>query len=68
LGKTFRRGQEQQGGWLINKYGISWQIILIEFIKLIQDTDAEKSRRVMDAMLQMKKLDMKILKQAYEGK
>ena len=66
--KLSEGGQEQQCGWLIDKYGISWQIVPIEFIKLVQDIDAEKSKRVMNAMLQMKKLDMNILKLAYEGK
>jgi predicted 3-demethylubiquinone-9 3-methyltransferase (glyoxalase superfamily) len=56
----------QQCGWLKDKYGLSWQIVPTVLIKLLQDKDAEKSKRVMQAMLQMKKIDIKKLKQAYE--
>jgi len=53
-------------GWLKDKYGVSWQIVPTALGKLLQDKDAVKSGRVMKAMLQMKKLDIKSLKQAYE--
>lgn len=53
-------------GWLKDKYGVSWQIVPTALGKLLQDKDAAKSGRVMKAMLQMKKLDIKSLKQAYE--
>ena len=56
----------QQCGWLKDKYGLSWQIVPTILIKLLQDKDAEKSKRVMQAMLQMKKIDIKSLKQASE--
>ena len=59
--------QAQQCGWLKDKYGVSWQIVRTVLSKMLQDKDAEKSQRVMKALLQMKKLDMKRLKQAYEG-
>ena len=58
----------QQCGWLKDKYGVSWQIVPIVLIKMLKDKDTEKSERVMKAMLQMHKLDINILKQAYEGK
>jgi predicted 3-demethylubiquinone-9 3-methyltransferase (glyoxalase superfamily) len=56
----------QQCGWLKDKFGLSWQIVPTLLIKLLQDKDAEKSGRVMQAMLQMKKIDIRRLQQAYE--
>ncbi|HAH25404.1 MAG TPA: hypothetical protein DCL77_16880 [Prolixibacteraceae bacterium] len=56
----------QQCGWLQDKYGVSWQIVPLEIEEMISDTDAEKSRRVMKAMLQMKKLDINALRAAYQ--
>ena len=60
-------GQEIQCGWLKDKYGISWQIVPEALGKLMSSKDAVKSQRVMQAMLQMVKLDIKKLKAAYEG-
>lgn len=57
----------QQCGWLKDKYGLSWQIVPIDLIKMLKDKDKKKSERVMKVMLQMHKLDMNILKRAYEG-
>lgn len=57
----------QQCGWLKDKYGVSWQIVPTVLPKMLQDKDAKKSQGVMKALLQMKKLDIKRLKQAYEG-
>ena len=56
----------QQCGWLKDKYGVSWQIVPRVLYNLIQDKDQLKSQRVMKAMLQMKKLDIQTLIQAYE--
>jgi predicted 3-demethylubiquinone-9 3-methyltransferase (glyoxalase superfamily) len=56
----------QQCGWLKDKYGLSWQIVPTALIEMLQDRDAEKTNRVMQAVLQMKKLDIKRLQQAYE--
>lgn len=56
----------QQCGWLKDKYGLSWQIVPAILPRLITDADAAKSERVMKALLQMKKLDIKRLQQAYE--
>jgi predicted 3-demethylubiquinone-9 3-methyltransferase (glyoxalase superfamily) len=61
-------GQTQQCGWLKDKFGLSWQIIPTVLGKLLQDKDREKAGRVMQAMLQMKKIDIQGLKQAHEGK
>lgn len=54
----------QQCGWLKDRYGLSWQIVPTVLGEMLQDKDAEKSERVMKAMLQMKKIDIKDLKQA----
>ena len=57
----------QQCGWLKDKYGLSWQIVPTRLMELLGDPDREKSQRVMQAMLQMKKIDVARLEQAYEG-
>jgi predicted 3-demethylubiquinone-9 3-methyltransferase (glyoxalase superfamily) len=60
-------GETQQCGWLKDKFGLSWQIVPTVFMELMSDPDPEKSRRVMDAMLQMTKIDIAKLRQAYDG-
>jgi predicted 3-demethylubiquinone-9 3-methyltransferase (glyoxalase superfamily) len=60
-------GQIQQCGWLKDKFGLSWQIVPTVLIELIKDPDPEKARRVTEAMLQMTKIDIAKLRQAYEG-
>lgn len=59
-------GETQRCGWLTDKYGVTWQIVPTVLGELLQDKDAEKSKRVMNAMLQMNKLDIAGLKRAYE--
>ncbi len=59
-------GQEVQCGWLKAKYGLSWQIVPTILGEMLSDPDPKKAERVMKAMLQMKKIDIKGLKQAYE--
>jgi predicted 3-demethylubiquinone-9 3-methyltransferase (glyoxalase superfamily) len=59
-------GEKQRCGWLKDKFGVSWQIIPTVLGKMLQDKDAEKSKRVMNAMLQMEKLDIKGLTHAYQ--
>ncbi len=61
-------GQESQCGWLKDKYGLSWQIIPTALFRLLQDPDPRKSKRVMEAMLQMKKIDIARLEQAADEK
>jgi len=56
----------QQCGWLKDKYGLSWQIVPDVLGNMMQDKNPKKSESVMRALLQMKKLDIKTLKQAYE--
>ncbi|TMI81024.1 MAG: VOC family protein [Bacillati bacterium ANGP1] len=59
-------GEKNNCGWLRDKYGVSWQIIPTALGQMLHDKDAKKSNRVMKAMLQMKKIDIKTLQQAYE--
>ena len=56
----------EQCGWLKDKYGVSWQIVPTILNEMVQDENPMKSERVMKAMLQMKKIDMKALQEAYE--
>jgi predicted 3-demethylubiquinone-9 3-methyltransferase (glyoxalase superfamily) len=65
--KLLQGGAPQQCGWLTDKFGVSWQIVPTILPEMLQDKDAEKTRRVMEAMLKMVKLDINALKQAYEG-
>jgi len=64
--KLSEGGEKSQCGWLKDKYGLSWQIIPSALGEMLGDADPERSRRVMQAMLQMKKIDIDGLKQAYE--
>ena len=60
-------GREDQCGWLQDKYGLSWQIIPTILGKLLGDKDPVKANRAMQAMLQMKKIDINGLQRAYDG-
>jgi predicted 3-demethylubiquinone-9 3-methyltransferase (glyoxalase superfamily) len=60
-------GEPGPCGWLKDKFGLSWQIIPGVLGEMLQDKDPQKSKRTMEAMLQMSKIDIKRLKQAYEG-
>jgi predicted 3-demethylubiquinone-9 3-methyltransferase (glyoxalase superfamily) len=64
--KLSESGEKQPCGWLQDRYGVSWQIIPTILGEMLQDKDPEKSRRVMEAMLKMSKIDIKTLRQAYE--
>ena len=64
--KLSKGGEKQRCGWLKDKYGLSWQIIPKALGEMLNDPDPLKSQRVMHAMLQMDKIDIKGLKQAYE--
>ncbi len=65
--KLSEGGEKGPCGWLKDKFGLSWQIVPTVLEKLIQDPDAEKANRAMQAMLQMGKLDIAGLRRAYEG-
>lgn len=60
-------GEESMCGWLKDKYGLSWQIIPKALSELLADPDPAKSKRVMQAMLKMKKIDVAGLERAYNG-
>jgi predicted 3-demethylubiquinone-9 3-methyltransferase (glyoxalase superfamily) len=60
-------GEEGPCGWLKDRYGVWWQIIPTILDKLLQDEDSQKADRVMQAMLQMKKIDIAGLQEAYKG-
>ncbi|HMD99844.1 MAG TPA: VOC family protein [Terriglobia bacterium] len=64
--KLSEGGAKSQCGWLKDKFGVSWQIVPTVLLEMLQDKDAGKSKRVMRAMLQMHKLDIQALQQAYE--
>jgi predicted 3-demethylubiquinone-9 3-methyltransferase (glyoxalase superfamily) len=60
-------GKEVQCGWLKDKFGLSWQIVPTALPRLLSDPDAAKANRVMQAMLQMVKIDIAKLEQAARG-
>jgi predicted 3-demethylubiquinone-9 3-methyltransferase (glyoxalase superfamily) len=60
-------GEEGPCGWLKDKFGVSWQIVPTVLDVLLQDKDTERANRVMKAMLQMKKIDIAGLQEAYAG-
>ncbi len=60
-------GKPQQCGWLIDRYGLRWQIVPARFDEMMRDTDPARSKRVTDAMLKMVKLDIAELEKAHRG-
>lgn len=62
-----RGGQEVQCGWLKDKFGVSWQVVPPGMEELLADPDEERARRAMEAMLNMKKLDLAALQAAADG-
>ena len=64
--KLSEGGEKQRCGWLKDQYGVSWQIVPTALGKLLNDSDPVKSKNVMQAMLQMDKIDIERLQQAYE--
>jgi len=65
--KLSEGGQKSRCGWLKDKFGLSWQVVPPILGQLLSDKDPSKSKRVMDAMLQMDKIDIAALKAAAEG-
>ena len=57
----------QQCGWLKDRYGLSWQVVPIVMLEMLEDSLSERSQRAFAAMMQMKKLDIAALKKAYDG-
>jgi predicted 3-demethylubiquinone-9 3-methyltransferase (glyoxalase superfamily) len=60
-------GEEGPCGWLTDKFGVSWQVIPRALGEMLNDEDPEKAKRVMDAMLQMSKIDIEGLRRAYDS-
>jgi predicted 3-demethylubiquinone-9 3-methyltransferase (glyoxalase superfamily) len=60
-------GKEVQCGWLVDKFGVSWQVVPTILLKLLGDKDAKKAGRVMQAMMKMVKIDIKALQEAAAG-
>ena len=65
--KLSEGGEKSRCGWLKDKFGVSWQVIPSLLGELLGDDDPEKSQRVMHAMLQMDKIDIKTLQKAHNG-
>jgi predicted 3-demethylubiquinone-9 3-methyltransferase (glyoxalase superfamily) len=65
--KLSNGGEIEQCGWLRDKYGVSWQIVPAELEKMMTDPDSARSERVMKALIDMKKIDLETLRQAYRG-
>jgi predicted 3-demethylubiquinone-9 3-methyltransferase (glyoxalase superfamily) len=64
--KLSEGGEKSRCGWLKDKYGLSWQVTPVILGEMLQDKDPERSKRVMEAMLQMDKIDIQALRKAYE--
>ena len=60
-------GTESRCGWLVDKFGLSWQIIPKQLLSLIADKDPAKAKRATDAMLQMGKIDLAAIERAHRG-
>jgi len=58
-------GQESMCGWLKDKFGVSWQVVPTALSELLTNKDPEKAKRAMHAMLQMKKIDINVLKKSF---
>ena len=66
--KLSEGGKKSRCGWLKDKYGLSWQVVPTALVEMLQDKDPKKANSVMQAMMQMDKIDIKRLQQAYDGK
>ena len=66
--KLSEGGEKSRCGWLKDKYGLSWQVIPSILRKLLNDPDPVKSKNVLDAMMQMGKIEIKTLQEAYDQK
>ena len=65
--KLSEGGEKSQCGWVKDKFGVSWQVIPTALMELMGDPDPEKAQRVVQAMLQMSKIDIAGLRRAYDG-
>jgi predicted 3-demethylubiquinone-9 3-methyltransferase (glyoxalase superfamily) len=58
-------GRQDQCGWLADKFGVSWQVVPVTLLELLDDPDPAKSKRVMEAVLHMHKIEIELLRRAY---
>jgi predicted 3-demethylubiquinone-9 3-methyltransferase (glyoxalase superfamily) len=65
--KLSEGGEESMCGWLKDKFGVSWQVVPDQLMELMQAKDAEKAKKVMGAMMQMRKIIIADLQKAYDG-
>lgn len=65
--KLIKGGKPSRCGWLEDQFGLSWQVVPEQLRKMLSDKDPAKAGRVMQAMMQMVKLDLKALKKAYDA-
>ena len=68
MGRISAGGETQPCGWLTDRFGVSWQIVPTALAQMMQDDQTEKSERVMEAILEMEKLDLPTLEKVYAGK
>ncbi len=61
-------GKQSQCGWLKDRYGLWWQIVPVEVIRMLSDKNPDRSARVMEVLLSMQKIDLAKLRRAYAGK
>jgi predicted 3-demethylubiquinone-9 3-methyltransferase (glyoxalase superfamily) len=66
--KLAEGGEILMCGWLKDKYGVTWQIIPKQLPEMLRDTDRARAKRVMDTMMQMKKIELPELQRAYDGR
>ena len=66
--KLAEGGEILMCGWLKDKYGVTWQIIPKMLPEMLRDADHARAKRVMDAMMQMKKIELAELQRAYDGR
>lgn len=66
--KLTEGGKEIQCGWCVDKFGVTWQIVPKDMMAFLTDKDAEKAGRAMQAMMKMQKLDINVLRAAFEGR
>ena len=65
-GRLTEGGEESMCGWLIDQFGVSWQIVPRALIEMMNDPNPVKAQKVTEAMLQMRKLDLNVLQQVYD--
>jgi predicted 3-demethylubiquinone-9 3-methyltransferase (glyoxalase superfamily) len=65
-GRSYPTAGWSECGWLKDKFGLSWQVVPSALVEMLQDPDPEKAKRVMAAMMKMGKIDIAVLKQAYD--